>query len=121
VSVELPLLSTPSHRSNESTPDLIGLRFERQVRSLSNKPAVCVPDRTTTYGEINASANQVANHLLNAPEGDFECVAFLLEHGADAVSAIIGILKAGKIVVPLDPSWPVDRLRWRLSGLARSL
>ncbi|MGH7831122.1 MAG: non-ribosomal peptide synthetase, partial [Candidatus Binatia bacterium] len=63
---------------------------------------------------MNAVANRVARAISDQCGERQEQVALLLEHGAPLISAILGALKAGKIYVPLDPSYPLSRTAYIL-------
>jgi amino acid adenylation domain-containing protein len=67
--------------------------------------------RTTSYGELNARANRVAHAVLRRRGRGEEAVAVLLGKDARLVAAFLGIVKAGKIYVPLDPAHPAERSR----------
>jgi amino acid adenylation domain-containing protein len=87
-------------------------RFEKQVSLYPNQLAMKYGDISYTYAELNSSANQLARGIL-ANHGNGEVpVAFLLEHGTAQIVAILGILKAGKFYVPLDASFPLDRIAY---------
>ena len=84
-------------------------RFEKIVRRYPERIAVKTHHHTLTYDELNKAANRIARAILaRVGEGE-EPVALLLEHGAFIIAAILGILKAGKIYVSLDPALPHTR------------
>jgi len=90
----------------QSIPD----RFESQVKMHSNRPAVSDCGRVFTYGRLNEESNKIAHMILEARGDGEEPVAFLLDQGAAPIIAILGILKAGKIYVALDPFLPRSEL-----------
>lgn len=66
-----------------------------------------------SYGELNARANQLAHHLVT------QCavkpgmlVGLCTERSVEMVAGILAILKAGAAYVPLDPAYPLERLRY---------
>ena len=67
--------------------------------------------RTLSYAELNARANGIAHRILAEISEEPAPVALLQGLGADAISSIYGVLKAGKFYVPLDVKSPVKRLR----------
>ncbi len=67
-----------------------------------------------TYAELNARANQLAHHLQALGVGPEVPVALCAERSADFVVGILGILKAGGVYVPLDPSYPAERLAFMM-------
>jgi amino acid adenylation domain-containing protein len=84
----------------QSIPD----RFEQIVRRFPNRVAVKTRTSTWTYDDLNRPANRIAHAILAQRGEGEEPVALLLEHDADAIAAILAVLKSGKIYVPLDPS-----------------
>jgi amino acid adenylation domain-containing protein len=90
----------------QSIPD----RFEQQVAKYPDRLAVMIEQGALTYHELNQAANRVARTILAQVGPGQEPVGLLFENGAHAISAIIGVLKAGKFCVPLDPAFPHDRI-----------
>jgi amino acid adenylation domain-containing protein len=82
----------------------IPARFADIVARHADRPAVLGDDRSLTYAELAAAAGGVAQ----AVTGDR--VAILVGHGAQSVVAILGTLASGAAYVPLDPSYPPERL-----------
>jgi amino acid adenylation domain-containing protein len=85
-------------------------RFEQQVARDPGRIAVRTRVDELTYGELDAWADRIACALLEQLGEGQEPVGILLAQGAAAVAAILGVLKAGKFYVPLDPSFPATRL-----------
>jgi amino acid adenylation domain-containing protein len=85
-------------------------RFEKIVRMYPDRIAVETDTHRVTYAELNAMANRVA-HAIVAERGDSpEPVGMLVEKGVDQMAAMLGILKAGKFFILLDPSFPAERI-----------
>ncbi|MDP2305404.1 MAG: AMP-binding protein [Pseudomonadota bacterium] len=86
-------------------------RFAQQVLRHGDRLAIVTPDGRVTYDALDRASNQVA-HALEAspPLGDGDCIAVLLEPGIAQIAAILGVLKSGRIYVPLDPALPRRRL-----------
>lgn len=84
--------------------------FESQVDQTPNRVAVICDGQHLTYAELNRRANQLARYLqsLNVKTG--MCVGLCVERSLDIVVGLLGILKAGGVYVPLDPSYPSERL-----------
>lgn len=74
-----------------------------------------------TYQELNNAANRLANHLLESGIGSETFVGIYLERSIDMIIAVWGVLKAGGAFVPLDPQYPVDRLKYMVSDSEMSL
>jgi amino acid adenylation domain-containing protein len=85
-------------------------RFEAQVAAAPERVAVATPDLMLSYEELSRAANQVAHALLDAPVVGNGHVALMLDHNADMLVGILGVLKAGKAYVALDPAQPDRRL-----------
>ncbi|HUM15287.1 MAG TPA: amino acid adenylation domain-containing protein [Candidatus Nitrosotalea sp.] len=88
----------------------IGARFEEQVRRYPERLAIKSQRDAWSYAELNRIANRVAHAILAARGPAEEPVALVLEQGALLPATILGALKAGKIYVPLDPTFPRVRL-----------
>ena len=89
-------------------------RFEALARRWPERVAVRAGDRSTTYGALEARANRIAHAVLGARGPGEEAVAVLLAKDTALVAAFLGVLKAGKIHVPLDPAFPRERSRFML-------
>ena len=88
--------------------------FEKQVERTPDAVALILEDRQLTYKELNRRANQLANHLRALGVGPEVPVALCLKHSLEMVIGLLGILKAGGVYVPLDPSYPKERLAFIL-------
>ncbi|MFF9607747.1 condensation domain-containing protein, partial [Streptomyces sp. NPDC014684] len=86
--------------------------IEERVAAGPEAVAVTHGDRSWTYGEINARANQLAHHLRGAGVRSDTLVAVCLDRSPDLIAAVLGILKAGAAFVPLDPDYPTDRITY---------
>jgi len=87
----------------------IGDRFEQQVVKYPGHLAAKSKHRELTYDALNQRANHLARALLAATTGQDQPIAVLLDHDAALLAGILGILKTGKIFVPLDPYFPYER------------
>src|SRR6266705_5813357 len=85
-------------------------RFEAQVKKYSANIAVKSRAHAWSYKELNERANRMARSVLAASGPAEERVALLFAHDAPMIAGMLGVLKAGKTYVPLDPSYPVERL-----------
>ena len=88
--------------------------FEAQVEAAAGV-ALVFEDRQYTYAQVNRRANQLAHYLKQLGVGPEVCVGICLERSAEMVISMLGVLKAGGVYLPLDPSYPQDRLRFMLS------
>ena len=117
---ELPLLADAGHRrvvldwNRTASPypreAAVHELFEARVRASPRAPAVEYGSERLNYGELNARANRLAQHLRRLGVGPEVMVGLLIERSVDLIVAMLGILKAGGAYVPLDPEYPVERL-----------
>ena len=92
-------------------PDLcVHQLFEQQVERTPEATALIFEDQELTYSELNARANQLAHHLIDLGVGPEVIVGVCLERSVALIVALLAILKAGGAYLPLDPSWPHERL-----------
>ena len=88
--------------------------FDVQVTKSPDSVAVVCGDAQLTYLALDQQANQLAGHLISLGVGPGSLVGICLMRSLDLVVAILGILKAGGAYIPLDPTYPVDRLAFIL-------
>jgi non-ribosomal peptide synthetase component F len=96
--------------THEVTEQSIPARFEQQVAQFPHRLAVKSRRDTLTYAALNHMANRIADAILQQRGAGAETIALLFEQGAAVIAAILGVLKAGKIYVALDPSFPRAQL-----------
>lgn len=84
--------------------------FEAHVRRDRSAAAVVFREERLSYGELNSQANRLANYLRSLGVGPEVRVCVCMEPSAYIGEALLGILKAGGVYVPLDPTYPHDRL-----------
>jgi non-ribosomal peptide synthetase component F len=87
---------------------------EAQVLRTPDGVALACGDQRVTYGQLNARANQLANYLQRHGVAPETRVAISLDRSVDLIVGLLGILKAGGVYVPLDPSYPGERLSFML-------
>ena len=92
----------------------IPARFAQQVSQDPRRVAVHTQRDTLTYEALNQAANRVAHTILAQRGTPSEPVGLLLEKGAQLIIATLGVLKAGKTCVVLEPSFPISRLTFLL-------
>ena len=88
--------------------------FEAQVTRTPDAVAVVCGDEYLTYRELNRRANQVAHYLQALGVGPEVLVGLCIERSLAMVVGLLGILKAGAAYVPLDPTYPPERLAFML-------
>ncbi|MEO6052413.1 MAG: amino acid adenylation domain-containing protein, partial [Chthoniobacterales bacterium] len=117
----LPLLSKLEKRDlevwNATTQDYPKERSVPAIitdiaRAHPEKTAVQCGDTSISYAELDLRANRLAAHLntLGVKSGDL--VGLFIERSAEMVIGLLGILKSGAAYVPMDPTFPKERLRF---------
>ena len=84
--------------------------FEARARLAPDRIAVIAGEETLTYGVLDRRANRVARRLQRLGVRPGDRVALSTERGQHLLVGLLGILKAGAAYVPLDPTYPRDRL-----------
>ncbi|NRD48556.1 non-ribosomal peptide synthase/polyketide synthase, partial [Corallococcus exiguus] len=97
-------------RSPYSSETSIHQRFADQARAAPDAVAVLFGDDTLTYRQLDERANQLAHALVGLGVRPGTPVALGLGRSLDLIIAILGVLKAGAAYVPLDMSYPHERL-----------
>jgi len=89
--------------------------FEQAAAGRANAVAARCGERQLTFGELDARANRVAHWLLHAGVRPQEIAGLAVPRSLDMLAAMLGIIKAGCIYLPLDPSNPAERLNFMLN------
>jgi mycobactin peptide synthetase MbtE len=95
-------------------PTTLSALFEEQVARTPEATAVVYEGRHYSYREVNESANRLAHWLIGQGIGTEDRVAVLLEKSPELVITAMGIAKAGAVYLPVDPTYPEDRLAYIL-------
>lgn len=88
--------------------------FEEQVEKTPNNTAIAYDENTLTYRDLNEKANQFARFLRSKGVKRDTMVAIILERSIEAFIAILAVMKAGGIYIPIDPKYPESRMRYML-------
>jgi amino acid adenylation domain-containing protein len=95
--------------------------FEAQAQRTPDAVALVFEDQQLTYRELNERANRLA-HLLQANGvGPEVPVGVAVERSVEMVVGLYGILKAGGAYMPLDPTYPPERIAYMLQEAGVSL
>ena len=120
----LPLLS-PGERDqvlsgwnatarDRSHDRMIEVRFARHAHRTPDAVAVVFEGRSWTYSQLDRKANALAHDLQRLGIGPDTLVALYLERGPELIASMLAVLKAGGAYLPLDPTYPSDRLAFML-------
>jgi amino acid adenylation domain-containing protein len=86
--------------------------FEAQVAQNPHAVAVADGDSRITYDDLNRRANRLANALQAQGVIAGDKVGLWLERSVDNIVALVAVVKLGATYLPLDPSYPAERLAW---------
>ncbi|ADI04075.1 non-ribosomal peptide synthase/amino acid adenylation enzyme [Streptomyces bingchenggensis BCW-1] len=95
-------------------PTTLPALFEEQAARSPEHTAVISDNRRLTYRQLDERANQLAHHLISLGVGPEDYVALALPRTELALIAVFAVLKAGAAYVPIDPSYPQDRIDYLL-------
>ncbi|MFJ8332074.1 amino acid adenylation domain-containing protein [Streptomyces sp. NPDC094437] len=84
--------------------------FEQQAAAHPARTALVAGEHRLTYRELNVLANRLAHRLAELGVGPERTVGIHLPRGAELVIGLLAVQKAGGAFVPMEPSWPADRL-----------
>ena len=99
-----------------SAPSSLTRLLESHAERTPKAAAVEFNGKTLTYRELNRRANQLAHILRQQGVGPDVCVGSCMESSLDLAIVVTGILKAGGVYVPLDPSFPQQRLSFMIDN-----
>lgn len=121
---ELPSMLQPdaSHMEKAVTAnDDFITRFEKAVDKYPEKIAIVANDKSLSYEQLNRAANQLAHWLIEQGAEPEQLIAFCLPRDSRLLITLLAIQKAGAAYLPLDPSHPVERLRYIIEHAQASL
>ncbi|SQB47407.1 Linear gramicidin synthase subunit D [Chryseobacterium jejuense] len=96
---------------NTSHNTTLHQRFEEQIARTPNHIALVYRDIRLTYKELNERSNRLANYLLQTYDiQPDDLVPLCLERSENMLIAILAVLKSGAAYVPMDPSYPTERI-----------
>jgi amino acid adenylation domain-containing protein/non-ribosomal peptide synthase protein (TIGR01720 family) len=92
--------------------------FAARVAGAPKAAALTFAGRSMSYPELDEAASRLAHLLAQQGAGPGQCVALLLERSAQAVVAILAVLKTGAAYLPLDPAHPKARMQFMIADAA---
>ena len=95
--------------------------IEEQVRRTPAAPALVWGEEAWSYAQLNAWANRLARHLLASGLRRGERVGIALRRSPWVAASVLGVMKAGGCYVPLDPSYPAERLAYMVEDAGAGL
>mgnify|MGYP005834128821 CR=1 FL=1 len=88
--------------------------FEEQVKKVPQNVALVYENNTLTYSELNQRANSLARVLREKGVARETIVAMLVERSVEMIVGMLAVLKAGGTYLPINPSYPQDRITYTL-------
>ncbi|MFX7351624.1 AMP-binding protein, partial [Acinetobacter baumannii] len=85
-----------------------------------DKEAIADDTLSLSYTEVDSISSQVAYFILNNYASE-NAIAVLLNRSAHMICTLLGIMKAGKAYIPLDPEFPESRLQYIVENSKASL
>ncbi|MGK0188016.1 MAG: amino acid adenylation domain-containing protein [Verrucomicrobiales bacterium] len=104
-----------SHDCGPAPEECVHVLFEQQVALTPDREALVFKDGSFTYRTLNEKAEKYANSLAAKGIGRGDLVAVYSDRCPDLIAALIGIMKVGGAYVPIDPSYPVERIEFMLN------
>ncbi|WP_034538326.1 non-ribosomal peptide synthetase [Carnobacterium inhibens] len=105
--------SVPDFGVSEYPNTTIVEEFEKQVRLYPDEIALKSTNVNYSFAELNSKANQVAYTLMeNFDIKSGDRISLLLSKSEKMIVAILGILKAGAVYVPMSPNFPHERINY---------
>ena len=102
-----------------ATPELsIPALFATQVTSNPAAVALVCGQRSWTYRELDEASNRLAHLLVGHGAGPGQCMALLFSRCAEAIIAMLAVLKTGAAYLPIDPAHPRSRVEFMLADTA---
>ena len=96
----------------------IPVLFAAQVARCPEAVAVTFDGNSMTYRELDEAADRLAHLLAGQGVGPGQCVALLVERSAEAIVAMLAVLKSGAAYVPIDPALPAARIGFMVADAA---
>ena len=96
----------------------IPVLFAAQVARAPEAVAITCGQRSWTYRDLDEAANRLAHLLADQGAGPGERVALLLSRSAEAIVAILAVLKTGAAYLPIDPAHPAARMEFVVADAA---
>src|SRR6266446_5491310 len=85
-----------------------------QVALRPHAQAIVSGSEALTYADLDRRANRLANYLLTLGVGAETIVGLCLNRSPESIICALSVLKAGGAYLPMDPAYPVERLRFML-------
>ena len=106
-----------THVDYDNTATIVSL-FARQVAATPDNVAVVYNGKQLTYAQVDDTSNRIAATIA---QGNHRVVAVLIPRSEWMAVASLGVLKAGGIYLPLDPTYPAERLNFMIEDAGATM
>ncbi|MFJ1767389.1 amino acid adenylation domain-containing protein [Amycolatopsis sp. NPDC088138] len=114
-------LGRPSTSAPPWQPRRIDVAFRETATMRPDAIALAFEDRTMTYRELDESSDRMAAGLIASGARPGDRIGVCLDRSADLVVALLAVLKADAVYVPMDPAYPANRLGFTAADAALRL
>lgn len=101
--------------------DCVHKLIEKQAAETPGRVSLVYENETMTYEEMNKRANRLANYLKNSGIGKESLVCLFMERSFNMVISMLGVLKSGAAYIPVDVSYPSDRIEFMIKDSSASV
>ncbi len=107
-------LAEASREKAAEAPPVVCVHEWISGQALQTPQAIAVVSggKALTYAELMSESNAVANYLTGLGAGPGTAVAVYMDRGLEMIVALLGVLKAGAAYIPLDPTYPAERIAY---------
>lgn len=109
-----------NYRRNNDTPSTISVCFDKVVAEYGSKTVLRSEDKAYTYQELDDAANRLAFRLTEEIQKG-EVVGVITHETDELIISLLAILKAGGVYLPIDPSFPTERIKYIVEDSACKL
>lgn len=96
--------------------ETISTLFEKQALKTPNNTAIAFHNKSLSFDLLNKYANSLARYLRNLNVSRNDIIGIMLPRSLELIISMLGVLKAGATYIPIDPSFPEDRVRYMLEN-----
>ncbi|GIJ08906.1 hypothetical protein Van01_21200 [Micromonospora andamanensis] len=98
----------------DNGPDGFVAAFQSRAAAVPDRPAVRHREDVLTYGELDSASRRLAHRLRGLGVSGGDAVAVVSDRHLDWVVAMLGVLRAGAVYLPIRPDFPPSRVRGQL-------
>jgi amino acid adenylation domain-containing protein len=95
--------------------------YQEEAETRADEVALVDGDAAFSFGELNRRANHLAHYLIQKGIGPESVVGLMTRRGVEMIVGMLGIIKAGGAYLPLDSSYPLERLDYMLRDCEASV